>query len=43
MKIAMIGSGVGGMMGALYLTNMGFDVTIFEKEKKLGGRLTFVE
>lgn len=43
MKIAMIGGGVGGMMGALYLSNMGFDVTIFEKEKKLGGRLTFVE
>lgn len=43
MKIAMIGGGVGGMMGALYLTNMGFDVTIFEKEEKLGGRLTFVE
>ncbi|AIY06682.1 phytoene desaturase [Planococcus sp. PAMC 21323] len=43
MKIAMIGSGVGGMMGSLYLSNMGFDVTIFEKEEKLGGRLTFVE
>lgn len=43
MKIAMVGSGVGGMMGALYLSNMGFDVTILEKEKKLGGRLTFVE
>ncbi|EGA88815.1 phytoene desaturase [Planococcus donghaensis MPA1U2] len=43
MKIAMIGGGVGGMMGALYLSNMGFDVTIFEKEEKLGGRLTFVE
>ncbi|ANU27197.1 phytoene desaturase family protein [Planococcus versutus] len=43
MKVAMIGGGVGGMMGALYLTNMGFDVTIFEKEEKLGGRLTFVE
>lgn len=43
MKIAMVGGGVGGLMGALYLSNMGFDVTILEKEKKLGGRLTFVE
>lgn len=43
MKLAIIGGGVGGLMGALYLTRQGFDVTIFEKEPKLGGRLTFVE
>src|SRR5690606_29491846 len=30
-------------MGALYLTQQGFDVTIFEKEQKLGGRLAMVE
>lgn len=30
-------------MGALFLTRQGYDVTIFEKEQKLGGRLTFVE
>lgn len=43
MKIAMIGGGVGGLMGALYLTKLGYDVTIYEKEHKLGGRMAFVE
>lgn len=43
MKIAIIGGGVGGLMGALYLTQQGFDITIFEKEQKLGGRLAMVE
>lgn len=43
MKIAMIGGGVGGLMGALYLTKLGYEVTIYEKEHKLGGRMAFVE
>ncbi|HSI67900.1 MAG TPA: phytoene desaturase family protein [Planococcus sp. (in: firmicutes)] len=43
MKIAIVGGGVGSLMGALYLKKMGFEVTIFEKSNKLGGRLTFVE
>ncbi|KYG59809.1 phytoene desaturase family protein [Planococcus maritimus] len=43
MKIAMIGGGIGGLMGALYLTKLGYEVTIYEKEHKLGGRMAFVE
>lgn len=43
MKYAIIGGGVGGLMSALFLTRQGHEVTIFEKEPKLGGRLTFVE
>lgn len=43
MKTAIIGSGVGGLLTALYLSKDGDDVTIFEKEEELGGRLSFVK
>lgn len=43
MKIAIIGGGIGGLMGALYLSNGGHEVTIIEKENRLGGRMNFVE
>ena len=43
MKAAIIGGGIGGMMGALFLSRQGIDVTIYEKENRLGGRLSFVE
>ncbi|MGE7118610.1 phytoene desaturase family protein [Peribacillus sp. NPDC046944] len=43
MKTAIIGGGVGGLMGALFLSKQGIDVTIYEKEAQLGGRLNFVE
>lgn len=43
MNIAMIGGGIGGLMGALYLSTKGHDITIFEKENRLGGRMNFVE
>lgn len=43
MKIAIIGGGIGGLMGALYLSNEGHEVTIIEKEHRLGGRMNFVE
>lgn len=42
-KIAIAGGGVGGMMSALLLSNKGFDVTLYEKEAELGGRLAFTE
>lgn len=39
-KIAIIGSGPAGLTCAYYLSNMGYDnVTIFEKEKTVGGML----
>lgn len=43
MRIAIIGGGIGGLMGALYLSKSGHEVTIFEKENRLGGRMNFVE
>lgn len=41
--IAIAGAGIGGMITALLLKKQGFDVSIFEKEKKAGGRLAFIE
>ncbi len=37
MKIAIIGGGFTGLTAAYYLSNKKFDVTIFEKEGRLGG------
>ena len=39
-KIAVIGSGPAGLSCAYYLAVMGHQVTVFEKEKKIGGMLT---
>lgn len=39
-KIAVVGSGPAGLSCAYYLTELGHDVTVFEKEKRLGGMLT---
>ena len=39
-NIAVIGSGPAGLSCAYYLAVMGHHVTVFEKEKKLGGMLT---
>lgn len=41
MKIAVIGAGVGGMTSALLLAKQGKQVTIYEKEAVLGGRLAY--
>ncbi|WP_078553115.1 phytoene desaturase family protein [Bacillus alkalicellulosilyticus] len=43
MKTAVIGSGIGGLLSALYAEMRGEDVTIFEKDDSLGGRLSFIE
>ncbi|MBX2989905.1 MAG: phytoene desaturase [Bacteroidetes bacterium] len=37
-KIAIIGSGFGGLAEAIRLQSRGYDVTIFEKREKVGGR-----
>ena len=39
-KIAIVGSGPAGLSCAYYLAIDGYDVTVFEKEKVLGGMLT---
>lgn len=43
MNVAIVGGGVGGMMTALLLAKRGVHVTIFEKNERLGGRLSFIE
>lgn len=43
MKTIIVGGGVGGLITALYLSQQGEEVIIYEKENRLGGRLTFVE
>lgn len=40
-KIAIIGSGPSGIECAVELRKLGYDVTIFEKEDKIGGLLTY--
>jgi len=40
-KVAIIGSGPAGLSAAYYLRKMGYKVTIFESEEKLGGMLTY--
>lgn len=37
-KIAVIGSGFAGLTSAIELANLGYDVTIFEKNSQVGGR-----
>ncbi|WP_026689378.1 phytoene desaturase family protein [Alteribacter aurantiacus] len=43
MKTAIIGGGIGGLVTALYLSKDGHDVTIYEQQSDVGGRLSFVE
>jgi len=37
-NVCVIGAGIGGLSAGVYLSNNGFDVTIFEKEQVIGGR-----
>ena len=40
-KVAVIGSGPAGLTVAFELAKKGYDVTIFEKNEKIGGVLTY--
>ena len=40
-KIAIIGAGPGGLSAAYYLRKRGYPVTVFEKQKALGGMLRY--
>ncbi|MET3682786.1 phytoene desaturase [Alkalibacillus flavidus] len=41
MTVSVIGAGVGGMVSALLLARKGYNVTIYEQNDYLGGRLTY--
>ncbi len=43
MKTAVVGSGIGGLISALLVAKDGHDVTVYEKESTIGGRLAFVQ
>ncbi|WP_044337724.1 phytoene desaturase family protein [Rossellomorea aquimaris] len=43
MKTAVVGSGIGGLISALLLSKEGHEVTVYEKESIIGGRLAFVQ
>jgi phytoene desaturase len=43
MQIAVIGAGVGGMVAAIRLAKAGHDVTVFEKNARVGGKLNVWE
>jgi len=38
-KVLVIGGGIAGIEASAFLSNMGFDVTLVEKEEKVGGHL----
>jgi len=42
-KVCIIGAGIGGLSAGLLLSKNGFNVTIFEKERFIGGRATSLD
>ena len=42
-NIGIIGGGMGSISAAIYLIKNGFEVTIYEKNKTLGGRANIIE
>lgn len=41
MEIGIVGGGIGGLTTALLLSKRGFQVTIYEKEAEIGGRIAY--
>lgn len=42
-KVLIIGAGLGGLSAAAYLASEGYDVEIYEKNDKIGGKLNFLQ
>ena len=43
MKIAVIGAGVTGLAAAAHIASQGHEVTIFEKNNNVGGRMRSIK
>lgn len=43
MKIGIIGGGIGGLVSAVLFAKDGHDVRVYEKNKRVGGKLNFYE
>ena len=37
-KVGIVGAGPGGLMAAMLLSSKGYDVTVYEQSKQIGGR-----
>ncbi len=42
-KVIIVGSGLGGLSSAVYLASEGYEVEIFEKNERIGGKLNYLE
>lgn len=42
-KVIIVGAGVGGLATAVRLLSRGYEVTIYEKEEKIGGKINIIE
>lgn len=40
-RIAVVGSGIGGLTSALLLSHRGYEVTVYERSDRLGGRIAY--
>lgn len=41
-KVAIVGAGISGLLSAFFLAKKGYEITVFEKEAKAGGKLQTV-
>ena len=42
-KVCIIGAGIGGLSAALRLAHSGFDVTVYEQNNNVGGKVNLIE
>ena len=42
-KVIIVGAGVGGLATAVRLLSRGYEVKIYEKEQRIGGKINIIE